>query len=45
MNELYVLDSDCFTLFQFGHEAIVEHAAAVDHLGRPVVSAAVVLLF
>ncbi|MBC7818558.1 MAG: type II toxin-antitoxin system VapC family toxin [Planctomycetaceae bacterium] len=30
MSERYVLDTDCFTLFQRGHEAVVAHAAAVE---------------
>ena len=38
MNELYVLDTDCFTLFQFGHENIVAHASAVDRLAITVVT-------
>ena len=38
MNELYVLDTDCFTLFQFGHENIVAHASAVDRLAISIVT-------
>ena len=38
MNELCALDSDCFTLFQFGHEAIVAHAAAVERLAITIVT-------
>ena len=38
MNELYVLDSDCFTLFQFGQETVVEHAAAVERLAITIVT-------
>lgn len=38
MNGLYVLDTDCFTLFQFGHEWVVTHAAAVDRLAITIVT-------
>ncbi len=38
MSELYVLDTDCFTLFQRGHEAVVAHVAAVDRLAITIVT-------
>lgn len=38
MSDLYILDSDCFTLFQFGDKAIVAHASAVDRLAITVVT-------
>lgn len=38
MNGLYVLDTDCFTLFQFGHERVVTHAAAVDRLAITIIT-------
>lgn len=38
MSELYVLDTDCFTLFQRGHREVVVHAAAVDRLAITIVT-------
>jgi tRNA(fMet)-specific endonuclease VapC len=38
MSELYILDTDCFTLFQFGHEEVVTHAARVDRLAITIVT-------
>jgi tRNA(fMet)-specific endonuclease VapC len=38
MSELYVLDTDCFTLFQRGHDAVVARVAAVDHLAITIVT-------
>ena len=39
MSDLYVLDTDCFTLFQRGHAEVVAHAAeAVDRLAITIVT-------
>ena len=38
MSELHVLDTDCFTLFQFGHAEVVAHAAAVAGLAITIVT-------
>lgn len=39
MSERYVLDTDCFTLFQRGHEEVVAHAAeAVDRLAITIIT-------
>ena len=38
MSELYAFDTDCFTLFQFGHSEVVAHASAVDRLAITIVS-------
>ncbi len=38
MSELYVLDTDCFTLFQFGHAAVVAHASDAARLAITIVT-------
>ena len=38
MNDLFILDSDCFTLFQFGDKAVVAHASVVDRLAITVIT-------
>ena len=38
MSDLYVLDTDCFTLFQHGHKEVVAHAAAAVRLAVTIVT-------
>lgn len=38
MSPLYVFDTDCFTLFQFNHPAVVSRAAQVDRLTISIVT-------
>ena len=38
MSSLYVFDTDCFTLFQFNHRAVVSRAALVDRLTISIVT-------
>ncbi len=38
MSSHYVFDTDCFTLFQFNHRAVVSRAAQVDRLTISIVT-------
>ena len=38
MSPLYLLDTDCFTLFQFDHPTVVSRAARVDRLSISIVT-------
>ncbi len=38
MSQLYVFDTDCFTLFQFNHRLVVAHAALVERLAISIVT-------
>lgn len=38
MSPLYLFDTDCFTLFQFEHPAVVSRAARVDRLSISIVT-------
>lgn len=38
MSSLYLLDTDCFTLFQFNHPAVVSRAARVNRLSISIVT-------
>ena len=38
MSQLYVFDTDCFTLFQFNHRLVVAQAALVDRLTISIVT-------
>lgn len=38
MSELFILDADCFTFFQFRHAQIVARAATVDRLAITIVT-------
>ena len=38
MSDLYVLDTDSFTLFQFDHQEVVTRASAVDRLAITIIT-------